>query len=269
MRSAAAATTVGREREVAAVVQVVERRQRQQRVELAGHGEAGQVEVQPAEVAQHVDVGREQQRRTRSTRSATSGSVAPACGTISSRSGLRAMRAVQHEVDDRAGGVEEELEHRPRPAERRVLPARRRRRVEKHACAAPVELAKDRLERRVAHVGAADVGEQHEAVDVEVVAAVRDLGDRGVDVGQRERREQPEAAGMVDHRAPAGLVHLAGELDGGRAVAEVHTGRRDRQQRRGDAEPVHRRHVLVGRPLRDRGHPVGLVVARARRSAAR
>ena len=64
----------------------------------------------------------------------------------------------------------------------------------------------------VAQVGAADVGEQHEAVDVEVVAAVRDLGDGGVDVGQRERGEQAEPAGMVDDGAPAGLVHLAGEV---------------------------------------------------------
>ena len=41
---------------------------------------------------------------------------------------------------------------------------------------------------------------------------MRDLGDRRVDVGQRERGEQPEAAGVVDDRLTAGLVHLAGQV---------------------------------------------------------
>ena len=46
---------VGREREVAAVVEVLERREREQRVELARDRHAGEVEVEAAEVAQHVD----------------------------------------------------------------------------------------------------------------------------------------------------------------------------------------------------------------------
>ena len=42
---------------VAPVVQVLERREREERVELAGNREAGEVEVEPAEVAEHVDRG--------------------------------------------------------------------------------------------------------------------------------------------------------------------------------------------------------------------
>ena len=173
-------------------------------------------------------------------------------------------RAVEHEVHDGARGVEEELEHRPRPPERRVLPADGRRRVDEHARAAPVELAEHRIPDRVAEVGPADVGEQDEPVDVEVVDAVRDLGDRGVDVRKRERAEQTEATRMVDDRAPAGLVHLAGEVARGRRSSARWTpGRRDRQERRGDPEPVHQRDVLLRRPRRDLRHAVGLAVAGA------
>ena len=91
MRSAAAATTnSGRERVVAPVVQVVERREREQRVELAGNREAGEVEVEPAQVAQHVDDGSTPSSSAKTlTRSATIGSVAPACGTMSSMPGWR------------------------------------------------------------------------------------------------------------------------------------------------------------------------------------
>ena len=108
--------------------------------------------------------------------------------------------------------------------------------------------ARGRLDRTIASldVGAVDVGEQNEPVDVEVVATVSDLGDGGVHVRQRERGEQPEPAGVVDHRSTTLLVHLPCEVDGGGAVAEVHPGRRDRQQRRGDAQPVHHLHVLLG-----------------------
>ena len=63
----------------------------------------------------------------------------------------------------------------------------------------------------------------------------------GVDVRERERAEQPEATRVVDDRASTGFVHLAGEVDRGRVVGEVDAGRRDRQQRRGDPEPVHER----------------------------
>ena len=72
--------------------------------------------------------------------------------------------------------------------------------------------SEDRLPRRITEVGAADVGEQREPVHVEVIAAVGDLGDGGIDVGQRQRGEQPEPPRMVHHGAPTDLVHLASEI---------------------------------------------------------
>ena len=129
------------------------------------------------------------------------------------------------------------------------------------AGAAPVELGEHRVPDRVAEVGPADVGEQDEPVDVELVDAVRDLGDRGVDVGQRQRAQQTEATGVVDDGSPAGLVHLAGQVGRGRVVGEVDARRRDRQERGGDPQAVHQRHVLLGRPRRDLRHAVGLGVA--------
>ena len=119
---------------------------RQQRVELPRHGKAGQVEVEPTEVAEHIDVGSEHARER----------VDPVGDEGEGRAGVRddqpyigvaADGAVEHEVHDRPGGVEEELEHRSRPPERCLLPARRRRRVQEHPCAAAIELAEDWIER--------------------------------------------------------------------------------------------------------------------------
>ena len=92
---------------------------------------------------------------------------------------------------------------------------------------------------------------------------MRDLGDRGVDIRQRERAEQTEAAGVVDDRAPTGLVHLTGQVAGRGVVGEVDARGRDRQQRGGDPEPVHQRDVRFRRPFRDLRHAVGLGVAGA------
>src|SRR5581483_336689 len=104
---------------------------------------------------------------------------------------------VQDQIDHGPGGVEEELEQRPGPPERRLCPARRRRRVDEQPGAAPIELAEDGLEGGLTQVPPTDVDEQRETVDVEAVAAVGDLGHGGVDVGERERGEEAEPSGMV------------------------------------------------------------------------
>ena len=153
-------------------------------------------------------------------------------------------RAVEHEVHHGAGRVEQELQHRPRPPERRVLPADGRRRVDEHAGAAPVELPEHRFPLRVAEVGPVDVGEQDEPVDVEVVGAVRDLGHRGVDIRKWERAQQTEATGVVDDRAPAGLVDLAGQVTvRGRPSARWTPGVEIDRSDAGDPQAVHQRHV--------------------------
>ena len=213
---------LGCERKVAAIVQVVLRRQREQRVELARPYEAGQVEMEPAEVTEHVDPGSKQARE-----------CVHAVGNQRQRRasvwndqlqvGMAGDCAIEHEVHDGAGGVEEELEHGAGPPERCLLPARRRRRMQEDTCAATVELTKDRFERRITDVGATDVGQQHEPIDIEMFTAVHDLGDGRIDVRQRERGQQPEPSGVVDHGATTVLVHFACEVDVGRAFAEVHT----------------------------------------------
>ena len=169
-------------------------------------------------------------------------------------------RAVEDQVDHRPSGVEEELQHRPGATERSLLPTRRRRRVDEQPGAAPVELVEDRLEGRIAQVGPADVREQGEAGHRQLVAAIGDLGDRRIDVGQRQRSEQAEPSGMIDDGPLARLVHFAGAILRRRRVAEVHPGRGNGEQRRRNAEPIHRGHVLFAGPGRDLGEAVGLGV---------
>jgi hypothetical protein len=96
--------------------------------------------------------------------------------------------------------------------------------VDKQPSVAAIELAEHRRERGVSQVGAADIGEHREARDVEAITAVRDLGECSIHVRQRKRSQEPEPAGVVDGGATARFVHLAGEVDSGRTVAEVHTG---------------------------------------------
>ena len=79
--------------------------------------------------------------------------------------------------------------------------------MDEHPGVATVQLGKHRPECGVAEIGAADVGQQGDAVDVEAVVAVGDLGDRPVHVGDRQRSELPEPARMVDDGAVALLVH--------------------------------------------------------------
>jgi hypothetical protein len=62
---------------------------------------------------------------------------------------------------------------------------------------------------------------------------------------------------MVHHGAPTDLVHLASEIPRGGLVTEVDAGRRDRQERRGDAQAVHRVHVFLDRPGRHLREAVG------------
>ena len=129
-----------------------------------------------------------------------------------------------------------------------------------------VQLPEDWLPRGITEVGAAHVGEQRESVHVEAIAAVGDLGDGGIDVGQRQCREQPEPTRMVDHSAPTDLVGFASEIPSSRLVSEVNAGRRDRQHRRGDPQAVHRGHVLLLRPGRHLREAVGLIVTRREQS---
>ena len=97
--------------------------------------------------------------------------------------------------------------------------------MHEHARVPPVELVEDRLEGRVAEVGAADVCQEGDAVHAEAVVAVADLGDRTVHVGCRQCREQAEAAGMRFGGAVALFVDLASESTSRVVLAEVNARR--------------------------------------------
>ena len=57
---------------------------------------------------------------------------------------------------------------------------------------AALQFVEDGIERRVAEVDAAVVGEQDDAVGAERVEGAVEFGERAVDVGQRQRREEAE-----------------------------------------------------------------------------
>ena len=161
----------------------------------------------------------------------------------------------QDQVGDRAGGVEEELEHRTRVAEGRCREARRGGRMDEDPCFAPVELRHDGLEALVPEIDVAEVGEQDDAVGVERVEGVGDLAPRGLHIGQRERREETESLRMRAHDRCARLVDTASP--GRRVCAEGHPWRGDGEHRRLDAEGVHHRQVAVGVPCGDEWPSVG------------
>jgi len=95
--------------------------------------------------------------------------------------------------------------------------------MEEHRDASPADLTEDGLERGVADVGAGRVGEDDEAIGVEVLAAVRDFRQSRLGVGERQRRQQPEPIRVVDHGTPAVLVDLPGQGDEVGLLAEADT----------------------------------------------
>ena len=251
-----------RERVVTAVVQVIGGGERQQSIELAGEREPRKVVVQSGEIGEdvgrRVEIGEDHRERGDAVGDHRQGRARVRNDDLDVR--VPGDRATEHQVDDRAGGVEEELEHRSWAAERRVLPADRRGGVQEDPRPAPVELVEHRLERRITEVGAVQVGEQHHAVDAQLVVGVRDLVECAGDVGQRQRRQHAEPPGVGISRPPTVLVDLAGERSGRAVIAEVHARRGDRQHADGDPETIHQLDVRVRRPLRQRGHSVRLRV---------
>jgi len=86
---------------------------------------------------------------------------------------------------------------------------RRRERVDEQHGAAAVELLQQRREPVVAEPGVAVVGRQADAVHVQHVVGVGELGKGGVRVAQRQGREQPEPPGMIEAELHSPLVPAA------------------------------------------------------------
>src|SRR3546814_14913674 len=108
--------------------------------------------------------------------------------------------------------------------------------------AAPVERLEDGLEGGIARIAAVMVRQQPDSLGAERIAGVVDLGEAGLDIGQRQAGEIPEPAGKADAHLGRILVAVAREPRRLVRVAEPQPGRGDRRHRRLDAE-IGRAHV--------------------------
>ncbi len=81
------------------------------------------------------------------------------------------------------------------------------------------------------------------------IERIGDLPQAAVDVGQRNRREASEAAGMVRHQPGGVVVAFARQLARRLAGGEIERRRRHREHRDRDAGLVHVRQRLFDRPV--------------------
>ncbi len=184
--------------------------------------------------------------------------------------GIARERAVDEEAQDRARRVEGELGERGGDLRQDAGAAVGHGRVHEHDRLAPVQFGEHRIERGLARPAVDIAREDADAVGAEL-RAVLDLGERAVEVRQRDRGEEAEAAGMGALHPGHELVAVAREHAGVGVVAPPDAGRRDRAQGCRDAVLVHRRKRALGRPVEQRrrilaiGQPVArlhLVVGR-------
>lgn len=124
-------------------------------------------------------------------------------------------------------------------AEHRRRPGRADWRVDEHDRVATVEFGEQRVEGLLAQVLPVDVGQEDDTVGMELVEGVLGFGDRTVDVGQCQRREEPETPGPALSELGGGLVDMTGGPPRVAGFAEVHPGVETKQ----DAPSPHR-----GRP---------------------
>ena len=104
---------------------------------------------------------------------------------------------------------------------------------------APVEFFHDRQEGGIAEPLVVIVRHQADAVELERVERVGDFLQAAVDVGEREHREAPEAAGMVGDQLCGVFVALAHQLARCFAGSEIDARLRHREHRDRDARLVH------------------------------
>jgi hypothetical protein len=114
-----------------------------------------------------------------------------------------------------------------------------------------VQLVEERVPGWIAEVRPADVGQQRDAVEPEDVERVTQLGERGVDVGQRQHGQPGEALGRRRDELGGALVDQAGELVGQPLVAEEDAGRRQRHDRGVDVVALHELVGGLGGPRRE------------------
>ena len=147
--------------------------------------------------------------------------------------------AAIEQAGDGACGVEREIQGRRRIF-RLALVARGGGGVEIDHRAAPVELVEYRREIGIAGIFAAVIGEQADAVGLELVERMADFRQARIHVRQGQAGEDAEALGMVAAQLGGVVVGAAAQALRRLGIAEPEAGRRDRRQRGGDAVAVHR-----------------------------
>ena len=145
--------------------------------------------------------------------------------------------AGEQQPRDRARGVGAVFDHRLVDAGDEAAAAERRLGMGEHQRLAAVQLLHHRLEGGIAQPFVAIAGEQDDAVGLERVEAVLDLAQAAFDVGQRQRREHAEAAGMIGGELGRIVVALARDAAALRVVADPDAGRGDRGDRRWRRRP--------------------------------
>ncbi len=130
----------------------------------------------------------------------------------------------EDQVADSAGGVEDELQHRPGPVQRDGLVPGRGGGVDEDDSTAALQLAPQRQVALIAEVDALGTGLQGDSVTAQLIQCVGEFDQRAVDVGQWQRGEGAEAVGTVAFEAGAELVDLAGQCPGSGVAAEVGAG---------------------------------------------
>lgn len=96
--------------------------------------------------------------------------------------------------------------------------------MHEHRGAAAIELLEQRLVARIAEVDAVGVALGGDAVGAELVDRVLELGQRPVDVGQRQGGEVAEMLRMGAPDLGARVVDVAAQLPRRGVVAEVRAG---------------------------------------------
>jgi hypothetical protein len=122
--------------------------------------------------------------------------------------------------------------------------------MNEHRRPSALDLVEDGLEVRIAQILAVVVAQQPDAVELEHVQSVSDLGESSLDVGQRENGERAETRGMRPDDVARRLVDRARQIPNRRTAHERDAGRGDREQAAVDPARIHRFEVRVDGPAR-------------------
>ena len=155
---------------------------------------------------------------------------------------------------DRARYVEHELIERRRDAGQNRRAALRRRRVDEHDRAAPVQFGKERPERRIPGILVVVARQDADAVGLQHVERIDGFGERSLHVGERHCREISEASGEIAQQRSGVLVARAGKFSRRVAGAAEHreAGGRHREHCNCNSRTVHLLDRVRGVPVQYR-----------------